>query len=193
MQQVVDDIPSISPLELEGRSSFKAVIAYEDFETGKHAKRVYDFLTQHLGADCEFSSQMWKFDVLSIPKLREIASKDALDADILMISSRGGKDLAGGAKAWIESWLEKGTCAIALVALFNSELHENQPIRAYLAEVARRGGLEFFAQPDHWPGNDRPMDDVATQWQEARNEELPLLASYFAPQVEPAAHWGLNE
>jgi hypothetical protein len=179
--------------EMEDRPSFKVVIAYEDFETGKHAKRVYDFLTHNLGVDCEFSSQMWKFDVLSVPRLRDIAAKDAFEADILMISSRGGQGLAAGAKAWIESWLAQGTCAIALVALFGCEVQETHTIRAYLAEVARRGGLEFFAQPDQWPGNDSPMDEVATRWQQARNERMPLPLNYIPPQVGPTAHWGLNE
>ena len=178
---------------MENRPSFKVVIAYEDFETGVHAKRVYDFLNHNLGVECEFSSQMWKFDVLSIPRLREIAAKDAFEADILMISSRGGQGLAAGAKAWIESWLAQGTSAIALVALFHPGFENSGTVRAYLADVARRAGLEFFAQPDQWPGNERLMDAVATQWQQARNGNTAMPRGYIPPQVEPTAHWGLNE
>jgi hypothetical protein len=192
MQQKVSIRPG-SPLDLDNRPPFKVVTAYEDFEMGKHAKHIYDFLTQNLGADCEFSNQMWKFDVLSIPKLREIATKDAFEADILMISSRGGRGLAVGVKAWIESWLAQGTCAIALVALFCCEIQESQTIRAYLADVARRGGLEFFAQPDCWPGNERTIDDAVNHWRQAMNEKVPMPASYVPPQVKPTARWGLNE
>jgi len=184
---------SASQLDFENCPLFKVVIAYEDFEMGNHAKHLYDFLTQNLGEDFELSSQMWKFDVLSIPKLREIAIKDAIEADILVISSRGGQGLATGAKVWIESWLTQGTRADALVALFGCEVQETQTVRDYLADVACRGGLEFFAQPDQWPGNEHSMDEFAVRWQQARNGKLPMLTNYIPPQVEPATHWGLNE
>ena len=192
MQEVVS-IPLGSCLDLGERPTFKVVVAYEDFEAGKNAKRVYDFLTQNLGGDCEFSNQMWKFDVLSIPRLREVATKDAYEADILMISSRGGQGLAEGAAFWIESWLAQGTRAIALVALFGGETQETKAIRSYLAEVARRGGLEFFAQPNLWPGHGGPMDEVTNRWQQAWNGRMPMPSCFAASQPEPAARWGLNE
>ena len=36
--------------------TFNVVIAYEDFETGKHAKKTYDYLAEHLGRDCRFGA-----------------------------------------------------------------------------------------------------------------------------------------
>src|SRR5438105_1310923 len=62
---------------LEAQPELNVVIAYEDFETGKRAKTTYDFLSENLGTNCKFSSQMWKFEVLGIPKLREMAAQDA--------------------------------------------------------------------------------------------------------------------
>src|SRR5690348_11522751 len=98
---------SFSPVAasgLEAGPAFNVVIAYEDFETGTHAKKTYDFLADTLGQDCHFTNQMWKFDVLSLPKLREIAVKDAVHADIIIISSHGD-ELPAHVQAWIESWL----------------------------------------------------------------------------------------
>jgi hypothetical protein len=110
---------------------------------------------------------------------------DAFEADILMISSRGGLGLAAGAKAWIESWLAQGTRAIALVALFGCEVHETQTVRAYLADVARRGCLEFFAQPDQWPENENSMDEFVTGGSK-RGMEMPCR-ELCSTQAEPAA------
>jgi hypothetical protein len=124
---------------------FNVVIAYEDFETGKHAKRTYDFLVENLGSDCHFTNQMWKFDVLSIPKLREIACADAANADIVVISCHGD-DLPQHVKDWIESWLAAAGQPLALVALFGEACRTN-PARKYLKQAARRRHLEFFAQP----------------------------------------------
>src|SRR5207245_10236995 len=92
--------PGVSDLEVN--NTFNVVIAYEDFETGKHAKSTYDFLVEHLHGECRFTNQMWKFDVLGIPKLREMAAKDAAMADIIIISSHGGEELPPDVKAWIE-------------------------------------------------------------------------------------------
>ena len=192
MQETLS-VPQVSVSPPEGSPSFKVVIAYEDLEAGKHAKRTYDFLTQNLGTECEFSNQMWKFDVLGISKLREIAAKDAAVADVLMISSRGDLGLPTGVKVWIESWLAQGTRAIALVALFHPGFENSRTVRAYLADVARRGGLGFFAQPDQWPGNDNFIDEFTVRWQQTCNEKAPVPLRYAEPLVEPAPRWGLNE
>src|ERR1051325_527110 len=90
--------------DLQANPLINVVIAYEDFETGKHAKKTYDFLVEHLSEQCRFINQMWKFDVLSIPKLREMAAKDAAMADIVIVSCHGAEDLPADVKAWIELW-----------------------------------------------------------------------------------------
>src|SRR5258706_2790481 len=90
------------PSNLEANPNLNVVIAYEDFETGKQGKKTCDVLAENLGDGCKLSSQMWKFDVLGIPKLREMAAKDAAQADIVMISCHGHYDLPIEVKAWIE-------------------------------------------------------------------------------------------
>src|SRR5262245_57788797 len=85
--------PPLKSAERESAPTFNVVIAYEDFETGKNAKKTYDFLVEHLGHECEFSNQMWKFDVLALPKLKEMAARDAADADIIIISAHGTSEL----------------------------------------------------------------------------------------------------
>jgi hypothetical protein len=143
--------PPPGPSDLGFNPNFNVVIAYEDFETGKHAKKICDFLTENLGPDCHVNNQMWKFDVLGLPKLREMAAKDAAAADIIIISCRGESDLPEPLKAWIELWLAEKGGALALVALFDrpqDHLFQSRVVRDYLAGVARRGHMAFFAQPE---------------------------------------------
>jgi hypothetical protein len=137
----------------ESNPGLTVLIAYEDFESGKHAKQTYDFLTENIGRDFHLTNQMWKFDVLSIPKLREIAVRDATQADIIIISSHG-QELPEPVTDWIESWLTEGTHCLALVSLCQKSdvTRTDAAAREYLAGVARRGELEFFAQQDKWPG-----------------------------------------
>ena len=148
MQHMLTFTP-LSTCDSEAPLGFEVLIAYEDFETAKHAKHTYDILVKNLGPNCRFTSQMWKFAVLSLSRFRQMAVSDAVAADIIILSSAGG-DLPGHIKDWIESWLAEGGNPLALVALFNpaDASRQTQATRAYLADVARRGRMEFFAQPD---------------------------------------------
>lgn len=184
----------IGSSDLEADPVFNVVIAYEDFETGKLAKETFDFLVSNLGHECSFSNQMWKFDVLGIPKLREMAAKDALEADIIIISCRGNHNLSPGLKTWINAWVYEPTNAIALVALFGdaSLYGEVHNIRAYLAEIAKRAHMEFFAQP-----NPAPVKYVAGLFESERGVKRDdrtlnaLAGSMQRDQTFP--HWGINE
>ena len=55
---------------------FSVVIAFEDFDTGRQAKRAYDFLVANLSHEWRVANQMWKFEMFSIKELREMAAKD---------------------------------------------------------------------------------------------------------------------
>ena len=74
---------------------FSVVIVYEDFQTGKQAKRACDFLVANLSHEWQVTSQMWKFDVLSIPELGDIAATDAALANLIIVSCRGRPGVAG--------------------------------------------------------------------------------------------------
>jgi len=101
-----DTLASFNVIGVSGggyQSTLNVVIAYEDLETGKRAKRIHDFLVENLGHDCQFTNQMWKFELLGIPKLREMAAQDAMMADIVIISCHGA-ELPSDFKAWVELW-----------------------------------------------------------------------------------------
>jgi len=185
--------PPLSVSELDAKPTLNVVIAYEDFETGTHAKGTYDFLVEHLGHEFQFLSQMWKFDVLSIPKLREMAAKDAAMADIIIISSQG-RELSEEVKSWIESWLAEKGNPMALVALFSGSAgnsKETAAARDYLDGVARRGDLEFFAQPDEWPGKKNGESFLFNRASGA-GKALSTLAGVVERDVS-YPRWGINE
>lgn len=162
---------------------FNVLIAYEDFETGKLAKRTYDFLVEHLGNECQFDNQMWKFDVLRLPKLRDMAAADAAAADIVVISCRGG-DLPQHVRTWIDSWLDMDDGPLAMVALFDaaSEL-PTRSAREYLASIARRGHMEFFAQPNEGTGKRTNPDQS-----DLNRRALSTLADVIQTEL-PQSRW----
>jgi hypothetical protein len=171
----------------EVNSAMNVVIAYEDLETGKRAIKTYEYMVEQLGNECLFSNQMWKFDVLSVPKLKDIAAKDAAAADLIIVSAHEGKPLPAQVKAWMETWLSYKSQASALVGLFGNE-SVNNPVRNYLAEVARRAKIEFFCQPGLWPGMGRNTATNAWEWDDKSYAFLNR-----APDAPAVSHWGINE
>jgi hypothetical protein len=196
MQHTLISPPPASPhLDFNSSPAFNVLIAYEDFETGKHAKKTYDFLVDNLGRDCRFTNQMWKFDVLSIPKLREIAVKDALTADIIILSGHGD-ELPGHVTTWIESWLMEARNALALVALLdgaNTTGRQRCATREYLARVAERGKMEFFAKPQNWADSKYQEEQLLfSRGPDLNGRTLSALAGVVQRDVS-FPRWGINE
>lgn len=195
MQNIVSN-PPFEPLDLQAKPVMNVVIVYENFEAGKHAKRTFDYLANSLGNECQLSSQMWKFDVLGIQKLRDMAAADALAADIIIVSSAGKNELPGPVLAWIDLWLEQKSNALALVALFtcpDEELEETGTVRSYLAEVARRGQMEFLAQPESGWGRETAVESrVAARIPEQQARMFTSLAGALQ-QDTPYQRWGIND
>jgi len=174
--------------------TFNVVVVYEDFATGKRAKKTYDYLVANLGQDCHFSNQMWKFEVLSIPKLREMAAKDATAADVIIISAHGDTELSADVKAWIETWLSDGTDAMALVALFDGG--QDNPVvlentKTYLAAVAARGNLEFFAQCEE--SAEKEEDLLLFPRSHAHGDKVLAIFPSSATNQLAFPRWGINE
>ena len=186
-------LPPLESSEFDSQHILNVVIAYQDFETGKHAKKTYDFLVENLSHDCRFTNQMWKFEVLSVPKLREMAAKDAALADIVIISCHG-TDLPPEVKAWIELWITEPHHPIALVALCDCPdgLHKDEA-RSYLADIAQRGKMEFFAQPDEWPGSSTKNETFFVHRDPSFNHpSLSALAGMTQDDIK-LPRWGINE
>ena len=176
-------LPALGSSEAEVNPALNVVIAYEDLETGKRAMKTYDYLVEHLGDQCLFANQMWKFDVLAVPKLKDIAARDAAAADIIIVSAHEGNELSDEVKGWIDQWLKYKTRASALVGLFGAESVDS-PVRDYLASIAKRAKIEFFCQPGLWPGRTNKGDSM--------DQTLSVLASVMQEDHE-VLHWGINE
>ena len=181
-------------LSLEHKQAINVVIVYEDFATGLRAKRLYDNLCRQLEPECEVNQSMWKFEVLAIPRLGAVAAEDAAEADLVIVSLHGDMELPDKVKNWLEKWIgEKGAQSSALVALFD-DLEEDEPeiasIQACLRQVARRGGMSFFADPASSSEWDSEL--ASSQMGLRGGETYPAWAGVFN-YVPPSRHWGINE
>jgi len=53
--------------EVNDRAKFNVAIIYEDGAAGKRAKHFYDRVIRELVDECDFSLELWSFQVLAVP------------------------------------------------------------------------------------------------------------------------------
>ena len=135
-------------LDLDDKSKFNVVVIYEDGPAGRRAKHFYDKLVHELEDECAFSLQLWSFQVLAIPELRESALESAAQADVVILSLHGKAGLPVDIREWIETWskliIGKGSALIALVDKSTTRNGTNASALAYLKGVAKRTEVDFF-------------------------------------------------
>jgi hypothetical protein len=135
-------------LDLDDKSKFNVVVIYEDGPAGRRAKHFYDKLVHELEDECAFSLQLWSFQVLAIPELRESAIESAAQADFVILSLHGKAGLPVDIREWIETWskliIGKGSALIALVDKSTTRGGTNASALAYLKGVAKRTEVDFF-------------------------------------------------
>ena len=127
---------------------FKVVIVYEDVPTGRRAKLFYDKFIHELKNGCVFSLQLWSFQVLAIPEIRESAADSITQADFVILSLHGEGGIPSRMRQWIETWSgqisDRGPALIALVDKSMAEDGQNALTLAYLRGVARTNRAAFF-------------------------------------------------
>ena len=135
-------------LDLDDKSKFNVVVIYEDGPAGRRAKHFYDKLVHELEDECAFSLQLWSFQVLAIPELRESAIESAAQADVVILSLHGKAGLPVDIREWIETWskliIGKGSALIALVDKSTTRGGTNASALNYLKGIAKRTEVDFF-------------------------------------------------
>jgi len=129
---------------------FATVVAYEDVVAAKRAKEICDRLRCSIGGAIAFEMHLWRFDVLRTSGLRDTAVKDAVQARLIMLATRGREELPAETKAWIELWVAQRQARPGALVLLVETIGESANLRSipqygYLESVALRARMEFFA------------------------------------------------
>jgi hypothetical protein len=128
-------------------------IVYEDIAAGKRAKETCDILAENLGVDWKLRTQVANLKSFKIPRLRRVAAVEASKANIIVISSHDGP-MCPGVKQWIRMVVSRGTGPMALVSLFSCPRREARfatEQEAFLADMAKRAGMQFFSRFEQSP------------------------------------------
>lgn len=140
------------------RGRLTLLTAFEDSETCTRAKRFCVDLSRLLGSGCHIIQHVWVFSTFRLRELREIAAGEASVSDLVILSAREAASLPEEARQWLDLWLpQAGHHPAALLALLDYVPGNHaSPIQAYLHEITRRAGLQFFVSTDEGFGFQSP-------------------------------------
>jgi hypothetical protein len=134
--------------ELNEKPRFSVVVVYEDRLTGVRAKHFYDSLTEEVEEECDFSLQLWNFQVLANSEISNSAAQAAARADFVILSLRGRVGLPAEIKGWVETWSRLIANRNAALIVLTNKPRSNASTAAstltYLESVADRKRIAFF-------------------------------------------------
>jgi hypothetical protein len=133
---------------------FRILLAYEDHESALRGVQICDKLSHGLGKSFELSKVMWKFDLLTVPKMQQLAIEDAVVADMIIIAMHQTAELSESVCAWIEKALagavEKPRALVALIG-HEHDSFENAGLQ-YLRRLADSHKIDFFSNIERVSG-----------------------------------------
>lgn len=137
---------STNPTESPCRIS----IIYEDRAAGLRAKLFADSLAAAIRHEGDFPIAMWRCELLDLPEMVDLASRETADAEFVILSLRGDVSLPVATKHYVEAWLGKIVGKQAgLVALFDPKRGDRRivgSVCSYLQHVTSAAGVTFFSQ-----------------------------------------------
>ena len=129
---------------------FKIVLAYQDQESAGRGVQICNKIAHDLGKSFELNKVMWKFDLLNVPKMRQLAEEDATTADMIIFAMHQNAELSLSVCAWIEKALaDASEKPRALVALLSRDCDtQRNPGLDYLRRLAETNRIDFFSNVD---------------------------------------------
>jgi hypothetical protein len=125
-------------------------IAYQNLECHTHAFQTYESVTSRFVGTGEFKKSAWNFELLQNRNLRQLAVRDALEADIVIVCANETGSVDPGFSSWLQEWTEaKTNKPSAVVAIFVGSRQNplsGNPLKSQLEAVAKKLGLDFFAK-----------------------------------------------
>jgi len=148
----------IAPAEAD--DVLKAWVLYENAAIGNRALMLLHRVAGGIEGTGRMLCALLRLDCLADGKLSKALAQEAQAADIIVVATHDGRELPHAFKDWISLWIsaKAGRPAALAVVL---DVNENQRggrrgVAFQLAEVARLGGLDFFAT-----GGGRPAAAIA--------------------------------
>lgn len=168
----------------------KLVGLHADLPLRTLAMGVLRGIARNCEAVCQFQSEWWTFDDLTMPGERDLASKAVADADMIWCAAHADQPLPEAVTAFLERCLApspEGECAlVALLSYPSGCVIGQSPSWTSLRRLARKAGSEFFTQCFTQDGS---LAADASQFAAPSSVWLPPESDPVRGQIR----WGINE
>jgi hypothetical protein len=119
---LLDLLPETSALGPDPRAEIKIILLYDDVAAGRRAMTAAVKLAAGLEFESEPRHSVWRFDLLEDETWHAAATREAVDAEIIIVSTSQPNALPDTVNQWIEDCLAQKTSAgTVLLALFGDE------------------------------------------------------------------------
>lgn len=157
-------------------AELRFVIAYDELPAALRAMNIIADIDRRAAGETKWCPLLWKFDALKRPACLPLATRDAVKADLIMISTNAPHGIPPAVEAWIKSSFEqKRGDQAAVVALFGPSNHLDQPGSARLElvrQAAKAANLDFFAPFSNPESPLEPGIEICLSRAEPRTEAL---------------------
>jgi len=166
---------------------FKVVLVYEDFEMATQGKAVYDLIAREAGGENAACLTVWRFDFFHSTELTRAVSRQAEEADVIIVAPRDPNALPPQVKTWLELWPQRRKQGLgALIAVFHPDAKthaRSSNVALLLWRAASRAGMDFFCRSGASNAIEHPITRTVS------SEPFTITQTIRPPYRE----WGVNE
>ena len=178
----------------EAETSLNIAVVYQDTQTHEWAMQKCRKATQLVGQEYVHST-WWQLDFLSHPRMMLDAVKDAVSADILIVSVYEAEEVPPALSDWVEALLSRRPpiegALVALLGVPEQRGSESPAIGEYLRAVAIKGQMEFLPQEFKVPAESPAL--FREQLAKRAETMTHVLGDILSRGSGTHYRWGLNE
>jgi hypothetical protein len=125
----------------------KVVVVYEEFQMGLQGKKISDHIAREAGRSAP-GLTAWRFDRIRSAALTADATRQAEEADVIIVASRHPDTLPQQVCVWLEAWsANRKPGHGALIALFDARTavtDRRSSVATLLRRAAQRAEMNYF-------------------------------------------------
>jgi hypothetical protein len=170
----------------------RVAVFYGDTESRERALKLSSRLAVKFMADVDLDFSWWKFQFLRDGVIAGLAAQSAARADMIIYSLDSTSELPDEARACNELWLDQrqGKSGLLAALIGKDNLKRRPvPVHGYLADLARRAGMQFMSR---WESQPPEGVDYLDMMLRRANASSPILDELLS-RAQQTTHWGINE
>jgi hypothetical protein len=176
MNAAIEDENATSPLDI-----CTVVVIYDDIAARTRAMKAGDYLVKQFWENVELKFHWWRTDFLRDNNLAQVAARNAIAADFLIVCVGDNETASALLEAWFETWITRRTGREGALL----DLSSDSPQGGFLRELCTRGRFDYLAPA--------PVETRSPRTTKAQGMSIPAATEARHRDSRPPSRFGLNE